>query len=140
MHSEALPNQDAAREILSDLRETVEEHTGTVDPYRAKQDEITTDIFGFPRIYHAGPPSGEDVKMEDFAYWFQMIMDIHRPIIVKYGRYPYRNSHEGRDDTEEETGWLEETRHFGEITDEVVKGKIKDDVLAGRWTPLKESE
>jgi hypothetical protein len=140
VHSEALPNQDTARSTLSYLRETVEENTGTVDPYRSQQDKIETDIHGFLRVYRAGPPTGEDVKLEDFAYWFQMIMDIHRPIIVRFGRYPYRNSHEGRYDTEEEIGWLEETGNFNEITDEDVKGRIKEDVLASRWTPLKESD
>lgn len=131
VHSEALSDQDIARSIISYLRDVVEQFTGTVDPFRAQQDVITTDIYGFPRAYRAGPPSGEDIGMKEFAFWYQMLMDIHRPIIVKFGRYPYRNSQQGRDDTEDEKLYLKETDHFGEIMDENIKKRIKEDVLTG---------
>jgi hypothetical protein len=43
----------------------------------------------------------------------------------------------GRENAPRELEWLEKTCHFGEIEPEVAK-RIREDVLAGIWTPLGE--
>lgn len=55
---------------------------------------------------------------------------------TKFGRYPYRCSQLGIEETEEEKKWLEETEYFGAVRDQVVKDKIREDVEKGVWTPL----
>ena len=89
VHSESLDDQDLARDIVEGLRVEVEKETGTTDPYRLKQDEITKDTLAFPRVIKIGPPVGQDVSMADFIFWLWTVLDIHRPIIEVYGRYPY---------------------------------------------------
>jgi hypothetical protein len=67
-----------------------------------------------------------------------MIFDAPPPIIEAFGRYPYRNGAVGRESTPTELEWIEKTGHFGEVEPEVAK-RIREDVLARRWTPLGES-
>jgi hypothetical protein len=66
-----------------------------------------------------------------------MIFDAHPPIVKTFGRYPYRNGAIGRESTPRELEWLEKTDHFAEVEPEVAM-RIREDVLAGRWTPLGE--
>jgi len=84
-----------------------------------------------------GPPDGEEVGMAELLFWLWMIMDIHWPNIKKFGRYSYANAELGRETTPDEEKWLDETEHFGEVDAETA-AKVKEDVLAGRWTPLRD--
>jgi len=128
VHSESLADQYLARDIVEGLRVEVEKETGTADPYRLKQDEIT---LAFPRVIKIGPPVGQDVSMADFIFWLWMVLDIHRPIIEVYGRYPYKNAELGRASTEEEKSWSDATVHAMEVATDSAE-KIKEDVLARR--------
>lgn len=68
-----------------------------------------------------------------------MLMDIHKPIIDRFGRYSYANGARGRDDTAEELHWLEEVDHFAQESPEVAR-QIKKDIELGVWQPLGEGK
>lgn len=40
--------------------------------------------------------------MEGFAFWVWIVLSTHKPIIEKFGKYPYRDLVMGRISTEEE--------------------------------------
>ncbi|KAM7220354.1 Bacterial protein of unknown function (DUF924) domain containing protein [Rhypophila decipiens] len=133
VHSEEL--QDIAVKFTDETRRRVEQVTGKKDPYREKRDEIFSDIYGFPREYRNGPPQGDDVTRESWTFWMGMLMDIHKPIIDSFGRYPYLNAVLGRQSSDEEKAYVEKTGHFGEVGPDVAK-RILDDIKNGRWTRL----
>ncbi|KAK3370840.1 hypothetical protein B0T24DRAFT_627175 [Lasiosphaeria ovina] len=135
VHSELLANQKIAVAFTEETRSVVERVSGQTDPYRTNRDEILADLYGFPREYRRGPPQGEDVTRESWTFWMGMLMDIHKPIIDRFGRYPYLNSMCGRPPTAEEEKWINETDHFAEAEKEVAR-RIEEDVELGRWTPL----
>jgi uncharacterized protein (DUF924 family) len=135
VHSERLDNQRTALEFTDGTRTVVERETGTRDLWRERRDEVLADLTGFPRVYRAGPPQGDDVTAASWTYWMCMLMDIHYPVIERFGRYPYLNLIRGRKSTDEEIVWIEEVRHFGETTEDVAT-RVAEDVEAGRWTPL----
>ena len=135
VHSERLENQHTALIFTEETRSVVERESGQVDPYRARRNEILSDLVGFPREYSKGPPQGADVTRERWTFWMGMLMDIHVPIIERFGRYPYLNAICGSGSTTQEKEWIENTNHWGEATEEVAK-RVKEDVDAGRWTPL----
>lgn len=135
VHSELLENQHLALAYTDETRVVLESESGQRDPYRAKRTEILSDLVGFPRVYRNGPPLGHDVTRESWTFWMCMLMDIHVPIIERFGRYPYLNAIRGRQSTDEEMEWIENVNHFGETSEEVAK-RVKEDVDAGRWTPL----
>lgn len=135
VHSERLDNQHIALLYTDETRSVVERESGQTDPYRTKRKEILSDLVGFPREYTKGPPQADDVTRESWTFWMGMLMDIHVPIIETFGRYPYLNAIWGRESTAEEKDWIARTRHWGETTGEVAR-RVKEDVLAGRWTPL----
>ncbi|CAP61970.1 uncharacterized protein PODANS_5_1410 [Podospora anserina S mat+] len=64
-----------------------------------------------------------------------MLFDVHKPIIDRFGRYPYLNGITGRDANDGEEKWLEEINHFAEADEESVR-RVREDVKAGRWSPL----
>ncbi|EJD42709.1 hypothetical protein AURDEDRAFT_67328 [Auricularia subglabra TFB-10046 SS5] len=135
-HSEDLQNHKRMLELVDELRIAVERHSATSDPYRASRDrETLVDVTMFSRRGIEGPPKEDSLSMQDFAYWFMMLIDCHYPIIRTYGRYPYRNGILGRVSTEQEEQFLVDTNGFG-CVDPETEEKIRQDVLAGRWTPL----
>lgn len=135
VHSERAADQRVALAYADETRAVVEAETGLADPWRATRAKVLADVTGFARVYRAGPPCGGDVTAAAWAFWAAMLMDMHAPIIERFGRYPYLNAVTGRVSTEEERQWIEETAHFGEASEDVAK-KVIDDVKAGRWTPL----
>ena len=66
-----------------------------------------------------------------------MLMDIHKPIIDVFGRYPYLNAVLGRQSSEDEESWIDMMGHFGEADADVAK-RVREDIKLGRWTPLGE--
>lgn len=134
-HGEVLAYQKIAVNSNEHLRELIETHTGEVDSYRAKREEILSDPNGFFRNAAAGSPKGGDITVQRWTFWLMMMMDSHYPIIKKFGRKPYKNAIEGRESTTEEVKWLDDNNHAGEASPEVAK-LIQDDIKAGRWTPL----
>nr|CDP29047.1 Putative protein of unknown function [Podospora anserina S mat+] len=135
VHSEKPELQEIAITLTEETRATVEKETGSADPYRQERDEILGDSYAFPRVYNAGPPRGDQVTRESFTWWMGMLFDVHKPIIDRFGRYPYLNGITGRDANDGEEKWLEEINHFAEADEESVR-RVREDVKAGRWSPL----
>jgi uncharacterized protein (DUF924 family) len=133
VHAETVELQEKAVAYTTIVREAVEKRTGQSDPYR-DDNTIFKDVHAFPRVFIEGPPRG-NVSMVEFAWWMCMIMDIHKPIIDKYGYYPYNNAPRGREDTEADLEWMNQEPMFRGFDPEARK-RIREDVLAGRWTPL----
>ncbi|WYZ45717.1 hypothetical protein EsH8_VIII_001033 [Colletotrichum jinshuiense] len=138
VHSEKLEDHEIGLRFTEERRKAAEERAGEEDPYRKRRSEILSDATAFPRVVQAGPPRGEGATTQQWVFWSGMLMDVHWPIIQKFGRYPYRNAIQGRESTEEEVKWLDETEHFAEASSEVAE-KVKEDIAAGRWTPLSET-
>ncbi|KAJ7764745.1 hypothetical protein B0H16DRAFT_1525618 [Mycena metata] len=136
-HAEIWASQERAMALTDEVRVVVERRTATVDPYRSKRDQNLRDPLAFSRLLSAGPPAGSPkLTMPEWIYWFALVIDVHSPIIAKFGRYPYRNGAFGRITMAEEEEFLKDTNCFGCIDPESA-AKIRKDVLAGRWTPLK---
>ncbi|KAJ6482596.1 hypothetical protein C8R45DRAFT_1215352 [Mycena sanguinolenta] len=100
------------------------------DSWTNRKDDMSLDYWILLR-----PPSGEGVTATTWSWWMLMLMDVHKPIIDRFGRYPYRNAIEGLDSTDEELEWIRKTDHFGEAPPDVAQ-KVKKDIAHGRWTPL----
>lgn len=137
VHSESLEDQEFALSFTDETRRAVEEVTGLKDPWRERRDEVLSDLTGFPRVIMAGPPQGEGVSFADWCWWWFMLMDIHKPIIDRFGRYPYANGARGRESTTEELEWQEKVEHFAEEAPEVTR-QIKKDIEHEVWQPLGE--
>lgn len=135
VHKDTVPSQEQALLYTDETRRQVEESTGTTDQYRAKREEILADLYGFPRVLEEGPPKDDEATLSGMAYWTCMLMDIHKPIVDKFGRYPYRNAFFGYKDTMEEREWIEKTGGFA-VPDGKVREAIARDIDAGVWTPL----
>lgn len=138
IHSESMEDQEHQLMLAEEMRRDVEKHAGVADPNRATADEDARDAFAFPRLVRIGPPRGPGTQVQDFAFWILRIFDLHTPIIRKYRRYPERNARLGRISTADEEHWLEVTG-YGDTDDEAAK-QIREDVAAGRWTPLQNEE
>lgn len=137
-HSESIADQELQQRLCNEVRIAVEATTGTRDAYRECGTELATDPTAFSRRARMGPPVGDDITMADFVFWFLMIFDAHVPIIRAFGRFPFRNGAMGRVTTEAEKSFLERTGGFGTLGEEAQR-RIREDVQAGRWTPLGES-
>ncbi|KAF7328675.1 hypothetical protein MSAN_02469100 [Mycena sanguinolenta] len=135
VHNGTVPSQERALAFEEETRMVVEQMTGERDPNRAIRDTILSDIYAFPRMLRAGPPSGEGVTVTTWSWWMLKVMDVHKPIIDRFGRYPYWNAIQGLDSTDEELEWIQRTDHFGEAPPDVAK-KVREDIAHGRWTPL----
>ena len=135
-HSEQLEDHKVQGFLVEESRTEIEKLTGKMDPYRGGSEYDTNDVTAFSRCASNGRP--RDPSMEARVFWLCTLFDVHLPIIKAFGRYPYRNSVLGRESTEEEREFLTKTNHFAEEQDETVVNKIREDVLAGRWTPLGE--
>ncbi|KAK8105437.1 uncharacterized protein PG998_004090 [Apiospora kogelbergensis] len=137
VHHESLAHEAVA--MTEELRSLVENERGARDAYRDLPDEERWDLYGFPRMLKArqGPPKGEDGKssVTKGCFWICALLDVHYPILEKYGRYPYRNSVLGRVSTPDEEAWLKKAMIFKPLAPDVVK-RIKDDTKAGLWSPI----
>ncbi|KAL1860505.1 hypothetical protein Daus18300_009137 [Diaporthe australafricana] len=134
VHSESQENQEIALKFTDETRRAVEAETGATDPWRAKRDEVLSDLYAFPAVARAGPPQGE-LTLETWSWWWFMLLDIHKSIIDRFGRYPYNNVTCGRESTSEELEWREKVGHFAEPPSEIVK-QLDEDYKAGIWQPL----
>ncbi|KAK2697503.1 hypothetical protein QWA68_004427 [Fusarium oxysporum] len=140
LHAEDLGSQEIGLELSNDLRQAVEEYTGTKDPHRESRDTTLKDDLLFIREVVKSPPKDDEgaISMAAWTYWWCMILDAHWPIIARFGRYPYRNAAFGRPSTKEEEKWLDDINHFSEASPEIAK-RIQEDVEKSWWTPLEES-
>lgn len=136
-HQESPAHQAASVAFMAGLRGAVEAHAGRRDPGR---DDAArwTDVYAMPRVL-GHVDLDRHWAFHEAAFFVIMVQEVHKPIIDRYGRYPYRNAIEGRDSTESEREWVEKTDHFAEATPDVAK-KVRQDVEAGRWRPLRRDE
>ncbi|KAJ6788696.1 hypothetical protein PWT90_02418 [Aphanocladium album] len=137
-HYEDLESQRIALALMEDTRSMVEERFGVKDPYRATRDALLKDDQAFVReMCKGGAPRDAEggIDRATWIFWWCMIIDAHWPIIERFGRYPYRNAVLGRESTEGEKKWLDDTSHVGEVPPDVAKA-IAGDVAKGVWTPL----
>jgi len=134
VHSDERSSQERALLFTEETRRAVEEETGTIDPYRAERDAILSDMHGVHRMIKEGPPGGGST-VYTYAYWMCKLMDIHKPVVDTFGRYPYRNAYFGRENTVEEEAWAEERGGIS-MPSEELKSWLKQDIDAGVWTPL----
>ncbi|KAJ7224060.1 hypothetical protein GGX14DRAFT_648248 [Mycena pura] len=136
VHNGTVESQERAVAFSEETRVVVEQMTGQRDPNRADRDTIFSDIYAFPRMLRdKGAPVGERVTAATWCWWMLKLMDVHKPIIDRFGRYPYQNAIKGLESTEKEKEWIEKTDHFAEAPPDVAK-KVKEDIAQGRWTPL----
>lgn len=133
-HSEDLEDQRLQSAMVEENRLEVERVTGKQDPFREGLKTDMKDPTTFSRNA-MGAPKGDAVKLEELVLWFLMIFDVHYPIIATFGRFPYRNGAMGRESTDAEKKFLEETNGFG-MVDEVAAEKVREDVRVGRWSAL----
>jgi uncharacterized protein (DUF924 family) len=134
VHSDEVSDQERALIFTEETRNVVEKETGTTDPYRAERDSILSDIYGVSLMLKEGPP-GAGATVQMYAYWMCKLMDIHKPVVNKFGRYPYRNAYFGRQNTPEEEAWAKKRAGFSMASEEL-NSRLKQDIDAGIWTPL----
>lgn len=127
-------SQERALLFIEETRRVVEEETGTTDPYRAERHAILSDMHGVSRMIGEGPPEAGST-VHTYAYWMCKLMDIHKPVVDKFGRYLYRNAYFGSENTLEEGAWAEERGGVFMVSGEL-KDRLKEDMEAGIWTPL----
>ncbi|KAJ7245852.1 hypothetical protein C8J57DRAFT_1361846 [Mycena rebaudengoi] len=136
VHNGIVRSQERAVAFSEETRLVVEQETGQRDPNRADRDTIMSDIYAFPRmIMDEGAPMDDGITAAAWTWWALKLDDVHKPIVDRFGRYPYQNAIRGRKSTEKEKEWIEKTGHFGEAPPDVAK-KVRKDIAHGRWTPL----
>ena len=77
----------------------------------------------------------EGLTREDAMWRMCRIIRVHESIIKDFGRYPYRNGWLGRKEGTEEADFMRRTGESGAADAETAR-KVREDVEAGRWTPL----
>ncbi|ETS73197.1 hypothetical protein PFICI_15142 [Pestalotiopsis fici W106-1] len=131
VHHEKASAQAVA--FTEQTRRLIEDTFKIQDPCRT-QPEKRWDLYGFPRLWKQGGPESP-CGVAAGTFWLTHLMDVHKPILDLYGRYPYQNSLLGRLDTAEEEAWLQKAACFEVDTD--ARERIRRDVDTGQWTPLK---
>lgn len=136
-HSESLVDHEVCHVLTEKVRKETESYTGTVDPNRANFAELLKDEFAYARWLPDGPTHGPGTRLEDFAYWYCIMMEVHKAIIDKYGRYPERNVPKGRQTRRDEVYYLENTKPYFKQTDPAIAKQLREDVLTGKWTSFR---
>lgn len=136
VHSEVLADHEFALQPDEDVRVEVEQYTGKTDPYRAKWAELSVDTYAFGRMYREGPPRERGLGLAEWFFWMWTVIDVHKPIIDKFGKYPYQDVAKGRVSTEEEKEWTIVFQNGVDESNSEVAKRLREDVLKGRWTPL----
>lgn len=131
VHNEKMA--DLAVAFTDETRVVIEQHFNARDPIR-DQPEVRWDLLGFPKMLKSGPPTG-GCDTPTGGFWIQLLMDVHKPPLDRFGRYPYRNWVLGRSMSQEEEEWLEECDYFRSPPEEVLT-KIHRDIAEGVWSPL----
>ncbi|KAK7457765.1 hypothetical protein VKT23_010104 [Stygiomarasmius scandens] len=135
IHSENLADHDWMEAKTEAMRKEVEAYSGKADPYRATRGSDRKDPTLFSKLVTEGPP--KDIDFAGFMFWFYRVDDVHRAVISRFGRYPYRNTALGRVSTPEEEKFLEETNGFGQakLTEEEVQ-KLRKQREEDVWEQL----
>jgi hypothetical protein len=127
---------EAALALTAHVRHAVHALTGDADPYQAPEiaHKTRTDPLAFFHTAMARCPPAP-LALSALVYWMLMLIETHTPIVRTFGRYPYRNGALGREDTEAERVFMEQTSGFAGVEADVRK-RIAEDVREGRWTPI----
>ncbi|KAJ1338583.1 DUF924 family protein [Microdochium nivale] len=136
-HNESTASEAVA--FTEDTRVLVEEHCGVRDAYR-DQPGKRWDLYSFPKMIaevSAGNTPKGPMGVADGWFHLALLIDVHYPILDKFGRYPYCNDEMGRHSTPAEEDWIEKAAVFPRLAADV-KNHIREDVLNSRWTPLGE--
>ncbi|KAJ0120954.1 hypothetical protein J7T55_015693 [Diaporthe amygdali] len=136
-HHESTADQQLSATNTEQLRCAVENFSGHRDPVRDGSSPPLDEYSMVDIVSHVD--LGRDWAFHEASFFFFSVDDAHKPIIDRFGRYPYRNAIEGRDSTLDEVEWIQKTAHFAEASPEVAK-RVKQDMAARRWTPLGEGE
>ncbi|KAJ3015429.1 hypothetical protein HKX48_004594 [Thoreauomyces humboldtii] len=136
-HSEDYADHMLCHGLDESLRREVERRWNVRDPSRDTDRADAADVYAFASL----APSASDLSLEfehvkEFFFLFFRILRVHEPIIRVYGRYPYRNGAYGRDPTGEELEYMVRTNGTFAVDKDTARA-IREDVDAGRWTPLK---
>ncbi|ROV97349.1 hypothetical protein VMCG_06887 [Cytospora schulzeri] len=135
VHQESVCYQEGSQAYVEGLRQLVEHYTGHNDP---AGDGSTPEVDEYTMVEMiVNLDLDHEWSFHEAAFFFFKLYNAHQPIIDRFGRYPYRNAIEGRLSTDEELEWIEKVNHFAEATPEVAR-QVKEDIEAGRWTPLGE--
>ncbi|KAI8629471.1 hypothetical protein F5Y19DRAFT_83395 [Xylariaceae sp. FL1651] len=131
VHHEKMGETAAA--WTEETRVFFEQQLGVRDQYR-DQPNLRWDLYGFPRMLREGGPKLPCSKAEG-CFWVLCLMDVHKPPLDKFGRYPYQNWRLGRVGTAEENEWMDKAAMFSPPSKEIAD-KIQEDAEKGIWTPL----
>ncbi|KAI3332033.1 hypothetical protein HD806DRAFT_178462 [Xylariaceae sp. AK1471] len=124
---------EAAAAFTEETRVFIEQQFAVRDQFRDLP-ELRWDLYGFPRmLVERGPktPCGQ----AEGCFWLLCLMDVHKPPLDNYGRYPYLNWRLGRVATAEEEEWIRKAPVFTPPPEEITN-KIREDNEKGIWTPL----
>lgn len=141
-HSESYTteNRSDIKTMLHELRSKAESASGVKDLYASQESSDEKNVFLFDRFIRESPPSkeqlGRDVEMYDFAFWMIRLDIAHLAVTDRFGRYPYRNDAVGRDYVDGELEWQEKQEALVRL-DEDLRARIRRDVDAGVWSPLR---
>ncbi|KIY63203.1 hypothetical protein CYLTODRAFT_426299 [Cylindrobasidium torrendii FP15055 ss-10] len=141
IHSDDWEDHELVDPALIRMREEVEAFAGRIDRGRATRDADREDLYLFSKMIIAMAEAGAPPETFDgFFFWIVRLFDAHYGIVKRFGRYPYRNSANGRESTEEEVGFLVETEGFGEsrMTREDVE-KARENARNGTWEELSDT-
>jgi hypothetical protein len=119
------------------MRKELEKYTGKRDPI-GDEDGLQDDIYALPRAMRDESQFGDNPTLDCVGFWLLKNYQLHRLVIIRFGRKtrnPYRNCIHGRESTEEEKRWMDETDNWMALPLEIEK-RIREDVIAERWTPL----
>ncbi|KAH6645252.1 hypothetical protein BKA67DRAFT_584639 [Truncatella angustata] len=133
-HHEKMATQGVS--FTDETRQLVERATNTRDPYRDQPDK-RWHLHGFPNMLKEGGPKSP-CGVVPGAFWISCLLDVHKPPLDLYGRYPWQNGAFGRVNTPDEADWLDTAEIFS--MDPEVRERIRQDVEAGKWTPLGDSD
>jgi hypothetical protein len=78
-------------------------------------------------------PLGKDLKMVGFLLWLMTVMDVYKPIMVKFRKYPYQDVPQGRVSTGKAKGWTIKFQGSVDKRNSEIAYRIREDVLKGRW-------
>ncbi|KAF2149461.1 hypothetical protein K461DRAFT_296927 [Myriangium duriaei CBS 260.36] len=132
-HSEDVRRHLDLHDISQERRKEIHAATGIANPFASLIATEGEDPLTFSRWMRAGLPPVADIY--EWAYLRLAIVDVHRPVLERFGRYPWRNGSLGRLNSLEEEQFLEESGHFGEVDGETAR-LIRSDVAEGQWTRL----
>ena len=139
-HAEDPMHHARGQQICERHRVDAERASGRPDPTRTNPDAhaIEAQVDALIQLVTADviPPrylSRE--SYEDFVYFDCQIVRVHKPVIDKFGRYPWRNAGLGRQSTAEELAFLDSIDGFAKVVADVAR-QISEDVADGRWRLL----